>query len=101
MIPFPDGNIVDILSMMSAVAAVAVCAYRASQTSSTACDNTPSFEARIVANAACASSIPPYLWMIGAVGWQSMLPTLLEASKLSLGLAGLTSLTFAINELMR
>ena len=40
-------------------------------------------------------------WMIGAVAWKGLLPMLLASSTVSLGLAGLASLVFALRELWR
>ncbi|RUP26094.1 MAG: hypothetical protein EKK45_17085 [Curvibacter sp.] len=57
--------------------------------------------ARLITDASCAATIPPLLWMIGAVAWKGLLPMLLASSTVSLGLAGLASLVFALRELLR
>ena len=95
----PDGNPIDILCIVMALLATLVRLLRMLG----ACnDRELTLDvARLITDASYAATIPPLLWMIGAVAWKALLPMLLASSTVSLGLAGLASLVFAVRELLR
>lgn len=95
----PDGNLIDILCIVMALLATLIRLWRM-QCARIECGGT-SDVARLITDASCAATIPPLLWMIGAVAWKGLLPMLLASSTVSLGLAGLASLVFALRELWR
>jgi len=96
---FPDGNPIDILCLILALLATFSRCLRMWLGRQQA--GQPLDIARLVTDASCAATIPPLLWMMGSVAWKSLLPMLLASSTVSLGLAGLASLVFAVRELLR
>jgi hypothetical protein len=95
----PDGNLIDILCIVMALLATLI---RLLRMLGARHDRGGTLDvARLITDASCAATIPPLLWMIGAVAWKALLPMLLASSTVSLGLAGLASLVFAVRELLR
>jgi len=95
----PDGNPIDILCIVMALLATLIRLLRMLGARN---DREPTLDvARLITDASCAATIPPLVWMIGAVAWKALLPMLLASSTVSLGLAGLASLVFAVRELLR
>jgi hypothetical protein len=93
----PDGNIIDVVAISLAVVFAVIRLLRRWRGGMT-----PVLDpASAVTDAFNAASLPSYFWMIGAVAFKPMLQTLIEASRLSVGLAGILATLFVARELLK